>query len=102
MMTDKLDFIWTERAIDIKVKPLYVNKQNVNITFDKGFNFLINNNNQNKLKRENIISKYQFKYNRCTIKGRKKFQNFTTNHRKKLIKHFPKVKSLSKKKRIKN
>ena len=51
-MTDKLDFIWTERAIDIKVKPLYVNKQNLNITFDQGFNFLINDNNQNKLKRE--------------------------------------------------
>ena len=59
-MTDKLDFIWTERAIDIKVKPLYVNKQNLNITFDQGFNFLINDD-QNKLKRPNTET-YQFNY----------------------------------------
>ena len=101
-MTDKLDFIWTERAIDIKVKPLYVNKQNLNITFDQGFNFVINENNQKKLKRGNNISTYQFNYNRFTINGKKKFQNISTSYPNKLFKFFPKVKSLSKKKRIKN
>ena len=95
-MTDKLDFIWTERAIDIKVKPLYVNKQNLNITFDQGFNFLINDD-QNKLKRPNTVT-YQFNYNGFTIKGSKQFKNSSLSHSNKLFKYFPKVKSLSKNK----
>ena len=99
-MTDKLDFIWTERAIDIKVKPLYVNKQNLNITFDQGFNFLINDD-QNKLKRPNTVT-YQFNYNGFTIKGSKQFKNSSLSHSNKLFKYFPKVKSLSKNKENNN
>ena len=99
-MTDKLDFIWTERAIDIKVKPLYVNKQNLNITFDQGFNFLINDD-QNKLKRPNTVT-YQFNYNGFTIKGSKQFKNSSLSNSNKLFKYFPKVKSLSKNKENNN
>ena len=94
-MIDKLDFIWTERAVDIKVKPLYVNYQNLKITFDQGFDFLINDDNKNKI---NTASIYQFNYNRFTIKGNKNSQNSYSSHPNKLFKYFPKVKSLSKNK----
>ena len=99
-MIDKLDFSWIERAVDINVKPLYVNKKNLNITFDKGFNFNLDNKNETEKIKDNLDS-FSFINTGFTIKGNNNSEddllksNYIPNHKNKLLNYLPKLKSQS-------
>ena len=99
-MIDKLDFIWIERAVDINVKPLYVNKKNLNITFDKGFNINLDNKNETEKIKDNLDS-FSFINTGFTIKGNNNSEddllksNYIPNHKNKLLNYLPKLKSQS-------